>query len=515
MQNTEVQPLVVTPFPRHGESLMGFILRTSEMNGYETPTSMLTHAGMNNNEMRSIRPPLEKLAKLYNREIPDFTLVSYGRSEKSKYNKKYLAKKVKLPFCYLNIKSPKICPECILDNGIIESYWDEKNAIACAMHARKAISICPNCNKNLSWFRKGLLRCQCGQDLSKLRGDVVEDKNVIALLDVVRSKFQGTPLNESLLVKCGFPIKDLASMSLPTLLGIINRLQPGKKRKTDFKVPKGVSNSFHAFKLASGIFSRWPTGFYDYLESLHEGIEKPIGSTLQKQFHKFCISFFKYGLPEGEMVFLRKAFISFGNERWRTNGYIDTRFLNSVDAHSNIVGIYGLAEALGIKAPTAMKYVKKGLITGESVETAKGKRMLYDLSKIPFKRSEGKYHKLREAGKFLGLPISLLGFLRKEKIYTLKRLGFGLDGYSELDLIEFRVSLMSKSPKLVEFDLNEHISLEKIMFKKLLGNEIKGTFIQSILSNKILPVGHQGSELKNLIFNRNEVMVLLNSIQTI
>jgi hypothetical protein len=180
-----------------------------------------------------------------------------------------------------------------------------------------------------------------------------------------------------LLVKCGFPIKELASISLPTLLGIINRLQPGKKRKTDFKVPKGVSNSFHAFKLASGIFVRWPDGFYDYLEGLHEGIEKPMGSTLQKQFHKFCTAFFKNGLPEEEMVFLRKAFISFGDDRWKTNGYLDTRFLNSVNATSNIVGIYGLANALGIQTPTAMKYVEKGLITGESVVTEKGIRVLF------------------------------------------------------------------------------------------------------------------------------------------
>lgn len=509
MHDQEVKPLVVTPRSLHGESLMGFILRTSELNGYETPSTILKYAGMDNNEMRSVRPPLEKLAKLYARDVNDFTGISYGTSKKSKYNKKWNIQRIEIPSLYLNIKSAKICPECILENGMIESFWDLKHAFACPVHQRMAVTACPACKKNLSCFRKGLLTCSCGQDLSKLRGDLVENLSVLALLDLVRSKFQGIKLNKDLLIERGYSIEDLEPLSLPTLLGIINRFEQGRKRKTTFNVPDGVSKSVHAVKLTAGIFERWPQGFYDYLEGLDVDSNMLGSSTLRGKFHKFCCSFFKNELPVHEIAFLKKAFIGFGNDRQKTMGYVDARFTAGLNITSNIVGINGLAEALGIMTPTAMKYVEKGIIKGEIVDAGNGKRAIFDLAKIPFKRSEGKHYRLREAAKFLGLATSLLVFLKKEKIYTLKRLGFGLDGFSELDLIEFRDSLTSQASKYIDFKASHHITMKKVLFMKTIRVEVKGNFIRSILNNSLLPIGNIGSTLGDIVFDKNQALGFL------
>ena len=513
MQEPIIQPLVVTPRPKQGESYMGFILRTSEMNRYTTPTHILNYAGMSNNEVRSVRPPLEKLAKLYGRDVEEFSSINYGKDKNTNYDKVWKVQGVLVPSMYLNIKAAKICPECIIEKGYIESYWDLKHAFVCPIHKRKAITVCPNCGKDLNWFRKGLMTCRCGQELSKLRGEYVEDVNELAMFDLIRSKLQGFKFNKIILEESGFPTKELSEIKLSTLLGIIYKLKPGRKRKTNFNVPIGVSEDENAIKLASGILSRWPEGFYDYLESLHKEKAVIVGTTLQKQFHQFFNSFFKNGLPENEMKFFKKAFVGFGNERWKTNGYIDTRTIKSVDANSNIVGIKGLAEALGIMPPTAMKYVKQGLIKGRMVNTAKGKREIFDLTKIPFKRSKGKYYKTREASKFIGIPESLLAMLKKQKIYTLKHLAYGLDGYSEIDLIDFRDSLLIKAHKLIHFEESKHITLKKIMLKKPLGNMVKSKFIESVLNKSILPIGNVGSNVGDIIFKRNEALSFVNLLK--
>jgi hypothetical protein len=137
------------------------------------------------------------------------------------------------------------------------------------------------------------------------------------------------------------------------------------------------------------------------------------------------------------------------------------------------------------------------------------------LNKLPFKKSEGSYYKTNDASKFLGIPESLLGFLKTEKSYTLKRLAFGLDGYSELDLIEFRDGLLNKASNFIEFDSANHITMKKIVLKRPLGTEAKGEFIKSVLSNTILPIGHIGRAIGDLVFDRNETLDFLDSIKTI
>ena len=77
--------LVVTPKPQHGESYMGFVLRTSEANGYPSINTILRHAGMTENEMRSVRPPLEKLAPLYGRAVEDFALLGETRTTNGRF----------------------------------------------------------------------------------------------------------------------------------------------------------------------------------------------------------------------------------------------------------------------------------------------------------------------------------------------------------------------------------------------------------------------------------------------
>jgi hypothetical protein len=500
-----IQPLVVTPSPMPTESMMGLILRTSEMNFYESPFLILRHAGMTENEIRSAKPPIDKLAKLYAREPNDFCYMGQASSDKRKHNKQWRILNQIVPALYVNIKAAKICPECILEDGYIDGFWDLRHAVACPTHSKMAITSCPSCCKPLNWHRQGLLTCRCGQDLSELRGVSVEDPLVLGLLELVKRKLHGDPLDVQHLCKFGFPVHEIDNISIATLLGIIGRLQPGNKRKTSFNVPDGISVERHAIKLASGMLAQWPNGFYDYLEATHQSNSLVRGSTLHKQFHRFCCSFFKSGLPTNEISFLENAFMSFGNDRWKTRGFIDPRFSNKLNAPNSIVGMKGLAEHLGIMVPTAENYVERGIIVGKTVATANSTRLIFDLSSLPFSKAEGNHHRLRGAAKFIGLPENLLSILRKLGIYKIKRLAWGLDGYSELDLVEFKETLLNNAPLLANFNAPEFISLKKIIQMKLGDQSKAGKVIAAVLDGDVVPVGRMGDAVKDITFNRADI----------
>lgn len=506
-----IQPLVVTPFPKSTESLIGFLLRTSELNGYESPNVVLRHAGLTENEIRSVRPPLVKLAQLYARDLGDFEQAGYSDQPTNRYSKHWLVQNQPLPGMYVNVKKVGICPECIKEYGFIDGFFDLKYALACPSHGRMVISVCPACGKPLRRNRPGMLTCSCGQDLAGFRGDQVDDASVLDILELIRLKLHGDLENNTRLNRSGFPIHELRAVSLATLFGIISRLEPGKKRKTRFDIPAGITIEMHALTLASGLLSRWPYGLYDHLENQYRLNAPPAGSTLHRQFHLFNCAFFKSGLPTEEVAFLQRAFMQFGHDQWK-KGFIDPRL--PTDAPRNIVGMKGLADHLGIMVPTAEQYVKKGIITGEPVDTASSTRLIFDLSLIPFKKAEGKRHRQRSAAKLLGLPVKLLSMLRKSGVYKVTRLAWGLDGYSELDLIDFKNRLTSNAPALEDFDSVESISLREISRKK---NGLDGAarIISAILEGRIFPLGRSGNHIGDILLDRDTTIKIATHIDTV
>lgn len=510
-----IKPLLVTPKPFVDESTMGFLLRTTEMNGYESPFTVLRYTGMNENQVRSARPPMDKVALLYGRPVEEFALLENSIGEEG-CSKHWNVMGNNIAALYLNPKGARVCPECVIEHGHIENFWYLRHAIACPHHARMAISNCPNCGKKLSWNRPGLLTCSCGHDLSMERGEQIQDSSVLTMLNLLHAKLHGRLPSVSRLQQHGFPMQELESMSLNTLLGIIYRVQPKKQThrcKHKVSVDVDANNSPQTLMMglatAYGMLSGWPNGFYDYLESLPEHAVYSKSYNLQRQFHSFYGSFFKSGLPEEDTDFLRKAFVSFGNERWKDNGFIDIRIANRAKTERRAGGIAWLAKHLGVMPPTLMKYVREGLIKGKALKCGKRVRRIFNLDDIPFLPSSGKYYVQREAANFLGIPVSLLTKLKSDNTYKIVRLADGLHGYDELDLIEFRDSIINKAPVPSEYDPAKHITLGEMLRKKMKGSEIPARIIADIKHGKVQPCGRTGDQIRNIFLRREDVMAMM------
>lgn len=500
----QIKPLLITPVPMSTESLMGFILRTSEVNGYTSPSQILRYAGLTENEIRSVSPPLDKIAQIYARKPEDFTAFCNEQQATKKRIKKWAILNHVIPGLYVNVKSTCICPECIMESGIIDSFGEIKYALVCAKHQRKLIDICSACNKKLKWQRKGLLICSCGHDLSESRGTVIKDESILNMTELIRWKLSNHHYDETNLMVAGYPLSDLRKISLPTLLGIIERLKNVRQRKVDFGQLPDQDSKLNTLRLASNMLANWPNGFYDFLENISPENRHVASRNLQSQYQKIYMSFFRTSLPAEEMKFLRGAFVNFANERLAEDVYIDVRLSNQAETNRRYVGIYGLAAHLKVQMPTVRNYVKKGLIIPQERESFGVIRMVFDLHNLPFKAKEGNYFKQREAAAFLGLNVRILRSLKNNGIYKIKRLGWGTDGYSELDLIEFKECFVNKAAEIIECLPEHHLCLKQL-FKKRSVEGIVIKILDQVKKGDLTPLGRTGNEISDLVFTKQMV----------
>lgn len=63
---------------------------------------------------------------------------------------------------FINRMSPRVCVQCLQEDGYCRSAWDFALMTACPSHACSLLERCPMCDKDLSWDRPRLDTCQCG-----------------------------------------------------------------------------------------------------------------------------------------------------------------------------------------------------------------------------------------------------------------------------------------------------------------------------------------------------------------
>jgi hypothetical protein len=499
MFDLEPQQLLVTPVPHPGESYMGFLLRTSEANGYSSVNTILRHAGLSENEMRSARPSLSKLALLYGRKVEDFKALG----DTVTANGRYLPVMGHLlPAIYLRSKHARLCPDCVEEDGHISAFWELRHATTCYRHRKKALEACPVCERKLDWWRTGLATCACGHDLRETAGDEVASVAVLTLLGVIEAKLRSEELKVESLSYAGFPVKGLKTMSLSTLLGILYRLE------NFLEMQDGVSPEHAALETAAEIFNAWPTGFHRYLERVHAPKADMQANGLRGQFKSFYEAFFK-GMPKDEMKFMHGAFVDFGQHHWK-QAAIHPRLQGKES--SNIVGIEGLAKAIGVMPSTARMLVATGTIPVHAHHPRNG-RMLFDLSQqMPFAFAEGKSLSLDNAAQILDLPVTVLRAYRARGYYQARHLASPMKLFHERDVAELKAELMKDCSRIEIEDEVRYKTLRKVMLQKLGPSEVKAALIDAIRKRKITPIGIAGELPGDLVLEARAVKEFLLSM---
>jgi hypothetical protein len=416
-----------------------------------------------------------------------------------------------IPCMYTRTKHAGVCLECVRDHGFIDAFHELKYALACPLHQVKVINTCHVCHKHLTWHRQGLTKCSCGADLSEMLPEPCTDKAMLALLDILHAKLLQQPLNHAQMTECGFLIEAIEQLSIQTLLSMIYRFGLFNNKQAGQQNGKVSDADWMALKTTANVLTDWPHRFHDYLEQAHASSANLKVSGLRGQFNSFYESFFKNIKQDQELQFMREAFISFGQERWR-QAAIHPKF--APKASAKVVGIYGLAKAMHVQPSTARKMVTKGLVKVQSTESSHA-RELFDVTKQQsFEFAKGKSLSVKSAAEILDIPVDVLRAYRARGHYQARYLAVPSVLYHERDIEDLHQELMQDCKPCKVFINKQHLTLNQIMLMKTTA-EIKAAFIAAVKDRTITPIGKLSDQPSRLVFDKTSVNHFLDKLKNL
>jgi hypothetical protein len=317
-------PLLVRhPAPYPTESLLGYVLRVSEDNGYSSPWSVYRLAGLKSREMKAAGVRLEKLARVTNWPSEKLDAIAYSAPPGQPRSSRLLGLPV-LPQ-ELNLTHPRFCPRCVREKGFLEAHWDLALMVACPVHRCLLISSCPQCGHRLRWFRHGLLECECGGDLSDCELSSVSEAEA-SLLNMIQKQALAYPPNAS--NPMGLPQDQLMAMGMRSMLLAIRTIAKHRilaDGTGDSKKDQDIVSA------ASRVLVEWPANFIALLEDIGRQLPADTSGGVGKQFGGIYRGLFRNkGMGDSKHTeFLRVAFLDFAMNHWG-RGYVDHKIIQKL-----------------------------------------------------------------------------------------------------------------------------------------------------------------------------------------
>ena len=498
--------LLRTPDPHPFESILGYALRASEENGYDSPWQVLTYAEIEQTQMRSAAFPADKLAMILGKDPDLLRQHAYlGRTSAGQRQYCLLGHAVgrtlnQRPF---RLTRPALCPACVRASGHLDACWDLSLFIACPTHRTLLVERCPVCTARVSWFRPGLLCCRCGSLLDTATAEA--SAGAVTLMAVLHAKIHDQALN-TVEHDAGLPLQWLAGLSVEVLIWLIltlGKFSPqadGAKPRRDRRL---------IVEGAAAALADWPNGFHALLRfTVQSGAStQSNGVGLRKRFEVFYEALFKR--PHGAQIeFLRQEFVDFGLREWG-EATVDKKLLRGKAADARYVSMRELARRLGVRQITATRWMEKGIVEGKAVQMSNSRRYVAcsDAADGTMRRGCDRIGG-RLAARYIGLPVSVLRCLRDSGHYSACTVANRCGGYWPWDLDRLAARLLSTAEPVrrgKRLD-SEIVSLERIMrFGKLGSTLAKAGFVASVLDGEITPVGCEGSSVGGLLFRTADV----------
>lgn len=498
--------LVRTPSPHPTESLLGYALRVSEENGYDTPWHIFSLSGMVPGQMLTAGFPVEKLADVLGVGAETLTHIAYQALAGTERHFKILGHHLGqgLNGSPFRLSHPAFCPQCVVEQGHIDAFWDLSAAVACPRHGTYALRACPSCNAALSWFRPGLLTCKCGAALDEADASPASQE-LRALMAIFQSKLQGMPLVE-LDNPCRFALQQLDKIPLGSLLQIAHGLGHWNIKSQSHN----ALGDEYVFLAAAESLQDWPTGFHGMLHRLGEqaikdGVE---GAGLRKQFSSFYVSMLKRRDFTPDAGFLREEFVSFGKFHWG-HALVDAKLLRGQNAlqsdSARFISKNEFAKRYGLRVLTMGRLILSGAISTKRISTGKSVRILIDLeqSRIPVE-SRG-VMTVRDAARQAGLPVSVLQWARKVGVFGTKVRNGNESSWHQDDVDQFIERGLALAPLSTTATGGQGVTVSAAMRLNLRNDDAKGDIIGAMFDGRLSVISRSGDNFSGLILDGKEL----------
>ena len=370
--------LLIVSKPEKDESFVGYIVRLTESNEYETPSWIFSLSGIDYMELQwkftfvfSRSEKLKNLATLTGRSLDDLLPLLYlpvipqsdpaGNYEYDFYGA-LLNRSVIRPHC------PKVCPKCLAELGYTLRTWDCSVVTVCPIHECVLLDTCPDCKRRIKCVRDKLGVCSCGCDWREINSTVLPEEQ----LTVSRRIYQlcGVVPGEQSLTETDSPLQNLGLRDFIRLIvfmaGLFGKLAWATGRPS--RSIKLRNSELHAlFTKAHKVFENWPHNFHQFLRVQSKGKKRlnPHGgefdTALKREFGAFYERLYE-DLREPQFDFMREAFAEFLTNRLKSQS--EPRTVRSVNSHGSD-SYFSVAQArrlLGITHNAIFALIKAGEI---------------------------------------------------------------------------------------------------------------------------------------------------------
>src|ERR1017187_9243341 len=496
-------PLLVRhPAPYPTESLVGYVLRLAEENGYDSPWSVYSLAGLKQNEIRTTGFKLEKLAAIINRPVPELDSIGYS-PPKNRPRWARLLEHSLIP-TDLNIVNPGLCPRCVADKGFIEAHWHLTLMVGCPVHECMPALCCPRCGKRLRLFRPGLLECGCHGNLFECKVPSLPKADAV-LLDIIRRKVLGIAADEE--NQISLPRDQLMAMNLRSMLLVVRTL--GRHRL----IADGstcLEDERQLISASTRVLADWPKNFITLLLDIGKQLQRSANGGVRRQFESIFGSLFKNRAinPSEQTDFLRVAFLEFAENHW-DRGYVDPKLLKQMrgKVRSRFITQSEFAAQVGIHNFTASRLLKEQKIPSKRVQCGRSERILVDFSCNSIPRTcPGRIYRERDAAKLIGISVGVLRVLKDSGIFEFNHLLPTKGGYHEVDIDGFTKRLLAVAPSAEPTigNSSEYISLKTVMSGHHDSPEAKVDVVRALLAGSLAIAGNSNGSIAGLLIERAE-----------
>lgn len=178
--------LVVTPLPHVVESAIGYSLRLTQANGYQSPTLFLPGGPL---ATQSLRGGDAHSLTLLTGMSPE----AASRLEVSKVGPGYGMFGHVLSLKDIRLLHHSICPLCVEEDGFFDASWHLNGLTHCARHRVELLRQCPACNSGLTLVRPGVGVCRCKASLTNVELGATCSPTLQKLMLTIRAKLFDDP----------------------------------------------------------------------------------------------------------------------------------------------------------------------------------------------------------------------------------------------------------------------------------------------------------------------------------
>ena len=481
--------LIVRPRPAPTESLMGYMLRLSECNGYPSKAFLQSYirSGCNRNYIGRLDAlPLMELAGI---SAQDAARLSLRPIERSRGYIRLFGQD--MPSYEVSLASPKVCPQCLEEHGRCEAFWDLTQARACPIHKTVLLKQCLKCGSKLLWTRRKVSECPCGANLAAC-SSVAAPPALCNLMGLLRYLVY----REHNEISCPPSLLHLAHLSLRQLCKltwVMTSMLHGMGERKGSYAKSRMPYEVEAERVARALMN-WPYGFQTLLNELYENTLLT-AEVLPRYFTMFDWFFARLVRNSDDMgsayQFMADQLSAFGARYW-TRGAMaraGSRPLPSLDSYR--WGTIGeAAKILDLHMHTMSKLIDAGEIPVRRISSSAARPFIVDLEwarnqRVTKEPSIG----VREAAKEIGISIETLrAMISKGSYFAAHRPAFP-GGLAREDVRAFagRLRRLVKGKKRIRTE--GVITVDKIFFEFCASPDMKADVFAHLLANEGLVIG--------------------------